>query len=286
MIRAFHLKTYISGLGLVLGFVVNTSIAQGGFDATLTGLNNTGGFSSYDTTNVTGWSKEYGSFSLFNAIACQIDWTSSSSSLAGLVLTNKGVLPTFCIEIPQDVYEGSTYNFQPTALTNLPTSGPPLNTNKIKELGQLWGALYSTLKSSSDYAAFQIAIWAIVYGNGNLADFSWAGTHQNGTLTFEGSNVNYPFTATGADAYTAFGWLENLANGKYKSDSANLVGFDVTSLSGQPAQDQLAELKPGYCVNPNGDIVSAPAPSALILALVGIVPCLALRRRLVVAKLA
>jgi hypothetical protein len=206
--------------------------------------------------------------------------------MAGLVLTNKNVLPTFCIEIPQDVYEGSTYNFQPTALTNLPTSGPPLDTNKIKELGQLWGALYSTLISKSDYAAFQIAIWAIVYGNGNLADFSWNGTHQNGKLTFEGSNVNYPFTATGADAYTAYCWLTNLANGKYKSDSANLVGFDVTSLSGQPAQDQLAELKTGYYVNPNGDIVHAPAPPALILALVGIVPCLALRRRLMVAKVA
>jgi hypothetical protein len=194
------------------------------------------------------------------------------------------VLPTFCIEIPQDVYEGSTYNFHATALTSLPTSGPQLDSTKISELSQLWGAEYSHLQTSADYAAFQIAIWAIVYGNDKLAGLAWNGNTLTSGITGSYPNSGVPFTATGADAGTADAWLKNIKDNSWTTYSANLVGFSVGP-DGQN-QDQLAQLQNGYYVDSNGNIVCAPAPTALVLALFGIVPCLAMRRRLMGAKVA
>lgn len=289
MIRPFHIaKTGFILLSLIVGSTVGATTAKGGFEATLTGLNNTGGFSSYDTTNVSGYSTQMGNFSLSGAIACRIDWTpvTGSGSTTGLVMSGN-VLPTFCIEIPQDVYETETYNFQATALTSLPTSGPHLDSTKIAELSQLWGAKYSSLfvagnqaQTDANYAAFQIAIWAIVYGN-DLSNLSWnstTNTFTSGTTGYYAPGSN-PFTATGSDAYTAYTWLQNVQCGAWNSYDANLVGFAL-SQNGQPAQDQLAQLQNGYYVDSNGNIVCAPAPTALFLALSGILPCLALRRRL------
>src|SRR5579872_7004365 len=256
--RFFRWKTCFTALSLSFGFVVNNSRAQGDFEATLTGLNGTGGFNSYDTTNVAGYSTQYGNFSYSNAIAGRIDWTpvAGSGSTTGLVLSGN-VLPTFCIEIPQDVYESSTYNFHATALTSLPTSGPKLDSTKITELSQLWGAEYINLmvpgnqsKTDANYAAFQIAVWAIVYGNDGFAGLAW----NNNTLTsgVSGSypNGGNPFTATGSDASTAFTWLENVQNGAWNSYNANLVGFAIGP-NGQD-QDQLAQLQTGYYVDSNG----------------------------------
>jgi hypothetical protein len=195
------------------------------------------------------------------------------------------VLPSFCIEITQDVYEGSTYNFHPTALTSLPTSGPKLDSTKIMELSQLWGAEYGNLmvagnqsKTDSNSAAFQIAIWAIVYGNDNLAGLAWNGNTLTSGVSGSYPNGGNPFTATGTDANTAFSWLQNVQSGAWNSYNANLAGFAVGP-NGQN-QDQIAELKNGYYVDGNGNIVCTPAPSALILALSGLIPCFAMRRRL------
>lgn len=74
---------------------------------------------------------------------------------------------TFCIDLQKQVNPGSTYDWQQSALKDAPTppgdSNHPMGQAKATLIGELWARHRSALTSNDDYAAFQMAIWEIVF---------------------------------------------------------------------------------------------------------------------------
>lgn len=113
------------------------------------------------------FSTDYGS-SWTGTLAGSMNWTRdnvSPGTYAGL----QGNFSTFCIEVTQYVAFGGTYTYDVTATPNAPT--PDINFNlpmgnaKAALLSELFGRYRNGLSSASDYGAFQMSVWEIVYEN-------------------------------------------------------------------------------------------------------------------------
>jgi hypothetical protein len=98
---------------LVFGFLANPSRTDAGFQAKL------GSVSPYVQVNVSN-TDSANAFSFNGVLAVEQNWA-ATTAVSGLTTGSTNAFETFCIEIPQDVYIGSTYNFAKTPLSNLPT---------------------------------------------------------------------------------------------------------------------------------------------------------------------
>src|SRR5205085_9440280 len=86
------------------------------------------------------------------------NFTNASSDI-GL----SGNLKTFCIDIGQDIYSGTTTTFDVRNLANAPTPGSQMGQYRANLIRELWYQNYVKIGSSnSNAAAFQIAIWEII----------------------------------------------------------------------------------------------------------------------------
>lgn len=263
--RILVLKLFGTSLGVLLGLLLSAPQAEAGFNATLNSVTTNNG--NYVTLNVQNTNAP-----LFGetAIAGQLNWT-ATSAVSGL--TGSGnTFGTFCIEIPKNVYLGSTYAFTQTDLNALPTSGPALTPVKIAQIQALWAAAHGSIvvannatATANNYAAFQVAIWEIVYENSSTYDVN-AGA-GNFTAWSNGAVTNRANTYLGAinDSQLVNGVL---MKGGTALTRANVVGFKLTANGAGDYQDQIGEVTP------------TPAPPAVVLLLSGFVPLLAFRRRL------
>lgn len=248
-------QSYGTALAVVLSLALGAGRAEAGFNATLNSVTANNG--NYVTVNVQNTNQpNFGE----TAIAGQLNWT-AGSAVAGL--TGPGnTFGTFCIEIPRNVYLGSTFTLAQTNLTELPTSGPSLTLPKIAQIQALWAASYGGLTTAIDYAAFQLAIWEIVYENG--------ATYNTALGNFTASNNAAVIVQ--ANQYLQIVNGSEFSNGVLTNNGtalarANVVGFRVTVDGSGDYQDQIAEVS------------ATPAPPALVLVLSGIVPLMAFRRR-------
>jgi len=103
-------------------------------------------------------------------LAGSMNWTRDNvtpGTYAGL----QGNFSTFCIEVTQYVAFGGTYTYDVTNTPNAPT--PDINFNlpmgnaKAAQLSELFGRYYNSLVSNTDFSAFQMSVWEIVYDNGS-----------------------------------------------------------------------------------------------------------------------
>jgi hypothetical protein len=247
-------KTALTGLGLVLGLAAPASPARADFKATLTSLNP--GQWTVDVQD-----SVHGNVSGYNYGAGQLNWTVNGASV-GTLAGNGTNFGSFCIEIPKHVQIGTMYTFDAQSLGSLPTSlVPSMGDVKADQIRELWAERHASLSTGEQYAAFQLSIWEIIYETkGDLAVTGSTG----GTFRAYGTPDNIVTLANT--------WLASVngldANGTAPARLANLSGMRVTINSGGDYQDQVVE------------VVAAPTPPALVLALLGIIPCLALRRRL------
>jgi len=99
-------------------------------------------------------------------LAGGMNWTRDGvmpGSYAGL----QGDFRTFCIEVTQNVAFGNSYEYHVVNTENAPTVDPtfslPMGAFKAGQLSELFGRFYSGLTTGSDYGAFQMAVWEIVY---------------------------------------------------------------------------------------------------------------------------
>lgn len=107
--------------------------------------------------------------------------TWKATQAGGMNWTRDGVMPgtyaglqgefqTFCIEVTQNVAFNTSYLYDVVNTENAPTVDPtfslPMGAFKASQLSELFGRFYSGLTTGSDYGAFQMAIWEIVYEMG------------------------------------------------------------------------------------------------------------------------
>ena len=180
----------------------------------------------YTTVGVT-----FNGASMGQTIAGPEQWHRQSGSLAlGDNFT------TFCIELTQDVWDGAVFTYDIGALENVPPPGVSLagtgsGMSKADYLRKLWALHESQVVDGMTGAAFQTAVWDIVYD----ADFSLSVGN---------------FRATGTATALAQNWLTDVKNSHVAYTAPNLV-----ALTNPEGQDQIA-------------LAPVPLPSAAVGGLV------------------
>jgi hypothetical protein len=172
------------------------------------------------------------------------DWT----YVSGTNLNNSTTFNTFCIDLTHFISTGSKYKYSVDSPIGSDTQAIQggLTSGQSTLLSELFGKFYSSVVDNKTGAAFQIAVWDIVYDGGV-------------------PNGNSPFqvTSTGAAETLALQWLNNLDPNK----TANLLVLDSDPPKDHQNQITLAPV--------------VPEPSSFVLAGIGVVGLMGLtwRRR-------
>jgi len=132
---------------------------------------------------------------------------------------------SFCIELTQDVWDGAVFTFDIGALESVPPPGVSLagtgsGMSKADYLRKLWALHEYQVVDGLTGAAFQTAVWDIVYD----ADFSLSVGN---------------FRATGGATTLAQSWLTDVKNSQVAYTAPNLV-----ALTNPEGQDQIAAVTP------------------------------------------
>jgi hypothetical protein len=275
--------------------VLPATTAQAGFNATFTGADPTAGLFTYTARGTS-----------HSSLAGRMNWTTTDAGAPAGLLGQNGqtgnAFVTFCIEVTEHVTANTSYSLNVQGLATLPGSGPasPMNANKANDLAQLWArwaAEIAALDASdgpplptmtingTSYthnevgSALQLAVWEIVYEKDYSADGSVAaydpdpdadGYYYYSVSRQHGSGQGFKVTGGDSDSRGLANYLLSKVdfNG---GAAANLVGF----LVGNGNQDQV-----GLLDGTTNNLVHAPAPAAVVLAVTGLVPCLVFRRRI------
>jgi hypothetical protein len=152
---------------------------------------------------------------------------------------------SFCIELTQSVGFGSSYTMEVIPVETGPLPGSPetgglagMGLDKADDLAKFWHSFYEdALLSADNAAAFQTAVWEIVYDDGNDLASGAFQAQRDGNGAFKDSFVN-----------TSVSWLSSLPE---LAGRAQLVALSSATL-----QDQVT-------VVPEPAALSALALSAL-----------------------
>lgn len=168
----------------------------------------------------------------------------------------------FCAEIFTDVLHGSPtpYTVVPVAdLADLqaPPRGLPADpVNKANYLTELFGRYYASTFTPEGAAAFQYAVWEIMYDS--VSDLNVA----TGNIRFDAdSPTANGLTVGSSTAATAQAWLGTLSGDTTQfTNNPAYSGFEVVGLKSVDYQDQIVLRDPP----------TVPAPPALLLGLLGV----------------
>jgi hypothetical protein len=154
-------------------------------------------------------------------------------------------ISTFCIELTQTIPGGAqTYTIN-TDMSQSPTIGTTAKANAIE-------ALYGN-KSGYSNAAFQLALWELVYdGTYDIANPN-ANFFTTGTLKSSDS--------TAASAQTLLHTTLNNISAGISNFNSTYSGYELVALSSPNSQDQLTLIPT--------PTASVPAPPAVLLACIG-----------------
>lgn len=194
--------------------------------------------------NAGGTAVHYGGFAGFYA------W----EKLSGPGPLSNGTFLTMCIELTEFFSSGGTYTVAYADPQNAPDPGNPLSTvghmgaAKAALLSELYGRFLGLVDTDKEAAAFQVAVWEIVYDTGLKL-----GTNQGQVFIDNANHLN-----AGTYGALAQSWLDQLdGTGPH---------MDLLALSKTGFQDQVVP-------NP------VPAPPGLVLAGIGFLGLLGWRQR-------
>jgi hypothetical protein len=154
---------------------------------------------------------------------------------------------SFCADFFQDVSPGNNYSFAPVAVSDLPDVAG--NATKLSKIQELYDRFYDVATDAERGAAFQLALWEILYDpdNTNLASGN--------------------FTAIGpgdpSSVGIAQGWLNTIGDGSIPDPDKK---WDLIGLYSPTAQDQIVPQQP------------IPAPAGVVLLVIGAAGLIARRR--------
>ena len=183
-----------------------------------------------------------------------------------------GTHHAYCIQIGDQGFSGNyssvALDFAPEPANNAPQNPVPMGSWKARVLRALTGknldmfATISTAAEKSKARAFQLAVWEVVYtgmsGVTNTTQLlAWAQGLVANSTTYNAANDNLTFGAQAANL-TA---MNSLFNSLTVADlDGNGAGYAWTSATGQ-------------------DVLVIPVPAPALLAGVGLIGVVALRRR-------
>ena len=171
-------------------------------------------------------------------------WTRTDSAGSGVDSSVPVTFDTYCVDLSQSVHSNTNYTFQVISMADAGYSALQRTL-----LTQLWGASKASIDTKEESAAFQLAVWEIVYDT-NL-------NTSNGTFKVNSSSS----LRNAAQA------LVTNANNLASNPAA--TNFELVVLRSSTAQDQ---------------ITAIPVPSPGAAALAGFGGLLALPRRKKAAK--
>lgn len=136
----------------------------------------------------------------------------------------------FCIDLTEYVQVGHDYSWTTHAVANSPTSDAgPMGAANAQRLGRLFANHFNHLSSAQQFAAFQIAVWEIVFDEG---------------VDLDHGSLKCTSAPSGTKAL-AQSWLNTLGSG---------AGWNLIAIDDEPGCEQGHQ---GY--------VMAPAPGAAAL---------------------
>ncbi|MGH7242255.1 MAG: PEP-CTERM sorting domain-containing protein [Phycisphaerales bacterium] len=170
-------------------------------------------------------------------IAGSMNWTrdiGNPGTYAGL----QGNFSTFCIEVTQHVGFGGTYDYFQNTVANGPYPADinfnlPMGGTKAGQLAELFGRQYNTLATNTDFGAFQMAVWEIVYDNGSDVN---SGVFQIRNAATEQALANT--------------WLSSI-------DGSGPIMGGLFALSSAEAQDQIVPGPGSFALAGFGGLVAA-----------------------------
>jgi len=217
------LALLLAGLPRAAADTINLTLNSGGPNITLT----------YKTTTETVGG---GPFS----------WT-QSSPLNSNYPTGPNGITTYCADLDHVIKTGNTYQY--SVSTNLATLSPVGNDSaKITAINELYAEGYKdSFNSSANEAAFQLALWKLIYDGPS-------------NLSFSSGNIR----ATGTVAQDATNLLNNLGQTKVNEMSGYELAALTSTNTQYPAQGQIMVIPAPP--PPHG----VPAPPAVMLAGIGV----------------
>lgn len=204
-------------------------------------------------------------------LAMHATWTPYDPMPAGVFNFNvdsggpeNGFGPTiraFCAEIFTDVLHGglpSSYSVVPVAnladLQSPPRGLPADPINKANYLTELFGRYYASTNTNEGAAAFQYAVWEILYDSVTGLDVA------SGNIRFDPTTTAGSQTLSSSTATTAAGWLSTLSGDTTQfTNNPTYAGYEVVGLSSVDYQDQITIRTPP----------GVPAPPAFLLGVLG-----------------
>lgn len=170
-----------------------------------------------------------------NVNTVKFEWTRTDNAGAGIDSTIPTIFNTYCIDIAQNVTANTNYTFNVVS-----TVVHGFTSNQTLMLSRLWGSKFADVNTADESAAFQVAVWEIVYDT-------------NFNLNSGPFKVNSNTTVRNM----AQGWLNSITDGNFVANGALPT---ISVLQSPTAQDQITVL-PGNNV---------PAAGSGVLALAGL----------------
>ncbi len=162
-------------------------------------------------------------------------WTRTDAPGAGIDSTVPNIFNTYCVDLAQYVSANTNYTYNVVS-----PAAHGFTANQDLMLSRLWGTNFSNIDTADESAAFQVAVWEIVYDT-----------------NFDLSSGAFKVNTSGAVRNLAQSWINTITD----------VGFVATGtlpslavLESSTAQDQLT-------VVPGNNI---PAAGSGVLALAGL----------------
>jgi hypothetical protein len=176
------------------------------------------------------------------------------------VINNGGVywddhLQAFCIDVKVNLITSGTVTYD---LISASASGR-LDATRLSLIANLYDNHYASLSGATDHAAFQLALWEIIYNPTTLNLSS-------------GYGVNYGFGASGFGLALsqAQSWLSGLIGSGYVSSTYQFFVLESPDKRGKDINQSLLLARR----------ISVPEPGTLVLLGVGLIACgVACRRR-------
>ncbi|MFZ1547393.1 MAG: PEP-CTERM sorting domain-containing protein [Candidatus Nitrotoga sp.] len=166
--------------------------------------------------------------------------------------TTTGQFNTWCVDIYHWLTGGSvTYTVGTgadlAASLSILRPATPGGTTRVSQLGRLANQVYRIVDTKDESAAFQLAVWAITYGDADVNG------HYHINTTNQGFKVD-SLTAASAYGDLANTWLQNL------DTAANTGNYSLTYLNANTTQDMVV-----FTAQTFPAITTVPEPATLAL---------------------